>query len=176
MKLSITDKFLWDMYSVLEKAENVSDFVLSNKYKKASILMGGQNPFFEKYRKDMGKRRFNKLVSYLKKKNYIKAKNLENKKAFMITKDGLSKALKASFAAGDKRKRKDSKWVMMIFDIPEKHRTSRNLLGSILYNLGYKLLQQSVWVTPYDVSEKTEQLLQLHSLDHYVKMFVIEKV
>ena len=65
---------------------------------------------------------------------------------------------------------------MVMFDVPEKYRKSRNLLKRILINLGYKLLQQSVWVSPYDVSEKTEQLFQWHSLDQYVKIFIIEKV
>ena len=65
---------------------------------------------------------------------------------------------------------------MIIFDVPEKHRKSRNLLRSILSNLGYKLFQQSVWITPYDVSEKSETLLQMYSLDKYVKIFLIEEI
>ena len=65
---------------------------------------------------------------------------------------------------------------MLIFDIPTKHKKARILLRSILYNLGYKLFQKSVWITPYDVSEKTEKLLQLHSLDGYVKIFLIEEI
>lgn len=176
MNLTITDKFLWDLYSMLEKAEGVADFVLANKYKKASILVGGQNPLIGKYQRQMGRRKFSKLIHYLKTKNYIKAKSLEGNKVLMITKDGLSKAFKASFAIKGRERRKDSKWIMIIFDIPEKHNKARNVLKSILHNLEYKLLQQSVWATPYDVLEKTEQLMQLHSLDIYVKIFLIEKV
>ncbi|MBI3631407.1 MAG: CRISPR-associated endonuclease Cas2 [Candidatus Staskawiczbacteria bacterium] len=65
---------------------------------------------------------------------------------------------------------------MIAFDIPQKHRKARELLRSILENLGYKMFQQSVWVTSYDVSEKTERLLQAYSLDNYVKIFLVEKL
>jgi len=45
-----------------------------------------------------------------------------------------------------------------------------------LCNLWYKLYQHSVWITPYDVSEKTEKLFQMHSLDKYVKIFLIKQI
>ena len=65
---------------------------------------------------------------------------------------------------------------MLIFDMPSKNRKKRDLMRSILINLGYKMFQQSVWITPYDVSEKTEKLLQLYSLDNYVKILLIEEI
>ncbi len=176
MKLRVTDQFLWDLYKFLEKADNVIDFVLSNKYKQKSILMGDVDPIIGKYQREMGRREFNNFIYYLKRKNYIKAKNLENKKGFIITKYGLSKALKASFIENKNNKRKDKKWIMLIFDMPSKNRKKRDLMRSILINLGYKMFQQSVWITPYDVSEKTEKLLQLYSLDNYVKILLIEEI
>jgi len=96
----------------------------------------------------------------------------------MLTKSGMNKALMNYFKKriGAFQKRKDGKWIMIIFDIPQKHNKARGLLRSILKNLGYKMFQQSVWVTPYDVSEKTEELLQWYSLDEYVKIFLIEKL
>ena len=94
----------------------------------------------------------------------------------MITKEGLDKVLRASFKVEQKMKRKDGKWIMLIFDIPLTHKKSRNTMTSVLYNLGYKMFQQSVWVTPYDVSSKTEKLLQFYSLDTFVKIFIIEQV
>ncbi|HLD70491.1 MAG TPA: hypothetical protein VI937_01245, partial [Negativicutes bacterium] len=93
---------------------------------------GGQNPVFEKYRKQMGEQKFSKLIYYLKRNNYIQAKALENKRGFILTKEGISKALKASFQAEEKKKRKDGKWAMIIFDVPQKHQKARNLLKSIL--------------------------------------------
>ncbi len=174
MKLSITDQFLWDLYTALDKTGDVLGFILNRRPLK--FLSTIENPVFRKYRKERGVKEFAKLVYYAKRKNYIKVKNLEGKKAIILTKEGLSKALKASFIVTGKKKRKDGKWTMLIFDVPEKHRKSRDLLRSVLHNLGYKIFQKSAWITPYDVSEKTEQLLQYYSLDEFVKIFLIEEI
>jgi len=175
MRTYITDKFLWDVYNFVE----VTGGVIGSTAKPITMknfLPGVENPIYKKYRKERGRKEFSKLIYYLKQKGYIKSKNLENKSGIILTKDGISKALKASFKLGDKSKRKDGKWVMLIFDIPQKNRKARNLLKSILINLGYKLLQQSVWISPYDVSEKTEKLLQAYFLDNFVKIFIIEEI
>lgn len=175
MKSPVSDQFLWDMYTALDKTGDVLRFI-TKRPTMANIWFGIKNPVFDKYRKDRNKKTFNNLVYYAKRKNYIRVKNLEGKKAIMFTKEGLNKVLKASFTIEGKTKRKDGKWIMLMFDIPEKWRKSRNLLRSILHNLGYKLFQQSVWVTPYDVSEKTEKLLQMYNLDRFVKIFLIEEI
>jgi len=176
MKLSITDEFLWDMYTVLEGVGDIASFMLNAHPGKWKRLYGVQNPIFEKYRHDKGRVKFKKLIYYAKTKGYIRVKSLEGKKAIILTKEGLSKALKASFMIEGKKKREDGKWAMLIFDVPEKNRKSRDLLRSVLHNLGYKMFQQSVWVTPYDVSEKTEKLLQMYNLDEFVKIFLIEEI
>lgn len=177
MKKFITDQFLLDMiYPFVDAAGDVADFLLSNKYRQIHMIFGDENPVIRKYRKDKRIKHFNQFIYFLRKNNYIKSINLKNKKAVMLTKEGFDRALKASFKIQEKNKRKDGKWIMIAFDVPQKHIKARNLLRSVLQNLGYKMFQQSVWVTPYDVSEKTEHLLQLYSLEKYVKIFLIEEL
>lgn len=177
MKIPITDQFLLDIvYPLLDAADDVVNFLLSNKYRQMNILLGDENPVIRKYRKDKNRQKFDQLLYRLKKNNYIKIKNLENKKAILITQRGLLKIIRPSFKVQGQKKRKDGKWIMIIFDIPQKHQKARSLLRSVLQNLGYKIFQQSVWVNPYDVSEKTESLLQAYSLEKYVKIFLIEEL
>lgn len=176
MKIKITEKFLWDVYAFLEKTGDAADFILSSSYRKGRMLTGGENPIFRKYRHDMGSKKFSKLLYQLKERNYIQAKNVKGKQAISLSKKGISKALRAGFSAQDRKRRKDDKWIMVIFDVPQNHPKARSLLRSILQNLGYKLFQQSVWVTPYDVSEKTEKLMQMHHLDDYVRIFLTEEL
>ena len=176
-RIFITDQFLWDVvYKFFTTVDDVVDFLLSNKYKQISILIGDDNPIIKKYRKDKNRQQFSQLIYYLKKKNYIKVKSLRSKKAIILTKEGLSRTLRASFKTQEKKKRKDGKWIMIIFDIPQKHNKARSLLRSILQNLGYKMFQHSVWITPYDVGENTEKLLQAYNLESYVKIFLIEEL
>lgn len=176
MRIPITDKFLWDIYKVLSSTAEVARPLLAHRASMYMFVQGAVDPIFKKYRKKGGERAFNNLIYYLKRKGYIRIEGLKSKQAIMLTKGGLDKALKASFKMEGKKKRADSKWIMLIFDMPAKNKGPRALLRSILFNLGYKLFQQSVWVSPYDVSEKTEQLIQMHSLDKYVKIFIIEKI
>lgn len=175
MKIPITDKFLWDVYKFLNAADDFVNFSTQAPTMR-NFLPGPKNPIYKKYRKEKSERQFSNFVYYLKRKGYIKVKNLEGKTAMILTKNGIEKAVRASFKLGEARKRKDGKWVMIIFDLPQNYKKGRELLRSILRNLGYKLFQQSVWITPYDVSEKTENLLQTHSLDKYVKIFLIEEL
>jgi len=175
MKLPITDQFLWDLYVMMDKTGDVLNFITkpNTMYHR---LPGPKNPVFDKYRKDKNRTTFSKFIYRLKSNNYIRVENLKGKEAIILTKEGLHKALKASFIIESRKKRKDGKWTMLIFDVPEKWRKSRDLLRSILHNLGYKIFQKSVWITPYDVSKKTEHLLQYYSLDEFVKIFLIEEI
>jgi len=179
IKKIISDQFLWDVfYPFFSSSNNILEYLSSNKYKQINMIFGNENTVIKKYRKDKNRKKFENIIYYLKKNNYIKIENLKGKEAICITKKGLNKIIKARFKVEDIKfnKRKDGKWIMIIFDIPQKHNKARGLLRSILKNLGYKMFQQSVWVTPYDVSEKTEELLQWYSLDKYVRLFFIEKI
>ncbi|OGZ75676.1 MAG: CRISPR-associated endonuclease Cas2 [Candidatus Staskawiczbacteria bacterium RIFCSPLOWO2_12_FULL_37_15] len=174
MKITVTDKFLWDIYGIVEGLDNNFSFLFSYPITMKNCLPG--DSIVKIYRNTRNKNNFSKLIYYLKRKGYIKVKNLENKKAIILTKEGIDRAMKASFKIEKMAKRKDGKWIMIIFDIPQNHKKDRELLRSILINSGFKMFQQSVWITPYDVSEKIEKLLQMHSLDRYVKIFIIEEI
>lgn len=178
MKLPITDQFLWDMCKFLDNTEDAFRFIFHPARNWSEVSISSDDPIYRKYRKVLKSEQLKKLIYYLKKNNFIRAENLNGKKAIVMDKKGFEKITKIYFKTIDqsKTKRKDGKWIMIIFDVPEKWRKSRDLLRSILRNLGYKMFQQSVWVTPYDVSEKTEHLLQMYNLDEFVKIFLIEKI
>lgn len=47
----------------------------------------------------------------------------------------------------------DKKWRVLVFDIPEHKRVLRNKIRLTLASIGFKRLQQSVWVYPYDCED-----------------------
>lgn len=173
MKVSITDQFLWDLYNTVEK---VGDVVLPARRGPRGI--NSQYSFYAQRKKALGRREFSKLVYRLKRAGLVRVKELEGKSALLLTQKGKDRAMRAKFKTEviKRQKRNDGKWLMIIFDIPKNRNRSRNLLRSILENLGYKMYQQSVWVTPYDVSEKTEKLLQWYNLEKFVRIFLIESL
>lgn len=52
-----------------------------------------------------------------------------------------------------KPKRWDEKWRVVIFDVPEKYKASRDRFRRILQKAGFLRLQDSVWIHPYDCEE-----------------------
>lgn len=49
-----------------------------------------------------------------------------------------------------KKKRWNGRWRVVIFDIPERRRKTRDRLRILMQQLGFVRLQDSVWVFPYD--------------------------
>ena len=51
------------------------------------------------------------------------------------------------------QRRWDKRWRMIVFDIPERYRKTRDRLRALLRSLGFVQLQGSVWVYPYECEE-----------------------
>lgn len=172
--MPFSDKLLLDLYDSLEKMGDIVDIFSARPWKEV------WNPEFHKFRyqlqKKQERKRFIKLIYYLKRKGYIKIKNLEQKQAALITPKGAEKILKIKLKTTTRRRRLDGRWQMIIFDIPESKKRLRELLRDALYFLKYQKLQQSVWVCPYDVLKETEAVLRRYYLDQYAKLFLIEEI
>lgn len=175
MRLPFTDKFLWDLYNLLEEIDKVSEKFIPPRSMK-ELLWSHYYRMRRKEEREINRRRFGQLIYYLKKRGYIKIKSLEQKGGVILTKKGKEKVLKVKIKMKKKKMRKDGKWQMIIFDIPEKKRQFRDLLREHLQILSYKMLQKSIWVCPYDVLKETEEIVREYSLDPYVKLFLIEEI
>ncbi|MBU6323259.1 CRISPR-associated endonuclease Cas2 [Patescibacteria group bacterium] len=63
-------------------------------------------------------------------------------------------ALEKAKAALSIRPRKwDGRWRMVAFDVPERQRRVRAQLRSVMADIGFLRLQDSVWVYPYDCED-----------------------
>ncbi|KPJ56325.1 hypothetical protein AMJ49_05170 [Parcubacteria bacterium DG_74_2] len=182
MKLPLTDKFLWDLYSVLG---DLGKIAVPHEIFRVRSWSEVCNPdsfkFWREYERKRNKRQFGQFINYLKKKGYIKIKNLEEEKGILLTSKGRQKALIAKHKLSPKfksklKKRKDQKWVMIIFDIPEKKKKYRDDFRRFLYNLGFQKLQLSVWVSPYEVRKDLEEIIRAFYLDKFVRIFIIKEV
>lgn len=66
----------------------------------------------------------------------------------------------------------NKKWVILIFDIEEKSRKLRNVLRDKLKNIGFGMLQQSVWITPLPIAKDMMEFVGSNNLKEYV--FILE--
>lgn len=79
----------------------------------------------------------------------------DGKKYLQVTLKG-RKALafeQAKVALKNQKKKWDGRWRMVVFDIPERRRLIRNRLRTIMLEIGFIRLQDSVWVYPYDCED-----------------------
>lgn len=70
----------------------------------------------------------------------------------------------------------DKKWRIVVFDIPEKQRKGRDALREKLKNLGFRELQKSVFVFPYECYDEIEFLVEFFQLRKYVRYGVLESI
>jgi len=97
----------------------------------------------------------NRSLSRLLKYGYVEFKIEHGKKRLHLTQKGEKyAALIGEGKLVPKRpKHWDGKWRILIFDIQEKRRNVRNAIRATLTNLGFRRLQDSVWIYPYDCED-----------------------
>lgn len=64
----------------------------------------------------------------------------------------------------------DGKWRMVFFDIAELERGKRDRLRIYLRQLGMERMQESVWVSPYNIFNQVKYLREVLDIPHGVKM------
>ncbi len=174
MRLPFTDQFLWDLYKMLERGSDLHAF------SKIPTIREAVYPELRKirrlYEKKRKRKNFRQLLYYLKKRGYIQIKNLQGVEGVILTKKGFDHVWKTTVVAVERKKRRDGRWQMLIFDIPEKQRRLRDILRENLLLLDYRMLQRSVWVCPYDVLKETEEVVRRYEIDPYIKVFLIREV
>lgn len=70
----------------------------------------------------------------------------------------------------------DGKWRAVIFDIEERERGRRDYLRGRLLELGFGMLQQSVYISPFDVAEDLREYLEAHRLDGKAYVLVADRL
>ncbi len=176
MKIPITDQFLWMIYKFFETTNDVLETPEIFKLKTWRNIAPLGTSFWRTLERRRNRKQFFQFINYLKRKGYIEIANLKEKQCILLTPRGENKVLKLRFKLTNKKKRKDKKWIMIMYDIPEKKRRNRGLLREVLQSLEYQRLQKSIWVSPYDVLKETKKAIVEYSLDSYVNIFLIEKI
>ena len=121
-----------------------------------------------------------RVIGRDRKKLYSGFKNLERRglirienKKYKFTKNGREWLQKSKIKYFNlKNKKWDRKWRIIIFDIPESMHKERNWLRRKLNNLGFYMLQKSVFVFPYSCEEELSELCQNAEIENYVNILI----
>ena len=86
------------------------------------------------------------------------------------------KRLEASEYKIEIPKKWDGKWRVIIFDIKEERKTLRDKVRRTLLALGFKRLQDSVWVFPYDCEDLMTLLKTDFKIGKDLLYLIVEKI
>lgn len=76
-----------------------------------------------------------------------------------------------------KQQRKwDGLWRLVIFDIPEKNRLFRDILRDHLKKIGFRELQQSVFIFPFPCEQEILCLTELYDASPYVRIITAKNI
>lgn len=101
---------------------------------------------------------FSLLVGRSFKTGYIE-RVIKNKKAYLRLTSAGKELMQREFPIMSLTKQWNKKWIIVIFDIEETSRKQRNMLRNMLKNIGFGMLQQSVWITPLPIGEDIKELI-----------------
>lgn len=107
-------------------------------------------------------------ISDLFKTGYIEKKIKENGEVvFRITSQGKTKIIYEIPLARYTGKKWDGIWRLVSFDVPEKKARLRVRLRQKLRELGFGMLQESLWITPHELGQMFEEFLECENLKSY---------
>jgi hypothetical protein len=118
------------------------------------------------------KKNFNKAKHYLKRQNYIKIYESDETFKIELTDKGLIRAFQITFD-GLKipvAEKWDGFWRIVIFDIPNRHKWAREGFREKLREMGFYLLQESVFIIPFPCEKQIQFLVSMFNLSSYVRL------
>lgn len=75
-----------------------------------------------------------------------------------------------------RHKKWDGVWTLVMYDLPEKLRTARNLLHRKLTHLGFGALQQSIMISPLSLAEAVQELIEGEELKEYTVVLTAKRI
>ncbi|MBI2003558.1 MAG: CRISPR-associated endonuclease Cas2 [Parcubacteria group bacterium] len=137
------------------------------------------NKELAKYKRIKEKRKLYNAIAYLKQKKFLDITEKSNGLLVKITTKGYE--VVEFYESIEKMKLKkpekwDRKFRLVIFDIPAKKKNARKAFIQKLKDMGFYMLQKSVWINPYDCVNEIATLRKLFEIEPYVKILTTEAV
>ena len=140
---------------MLEFASDMVEVFFPMKRESLDTVLHKSLPVIDDYFPSIVKQVANKL----QRKGWVEKKETPEGFVIKITDKGRIQTLKFKLAEMKPPKvRWDGKWRMVFFDIAELERGKRDRLRIYLRQLGMERMQESVWVSPYDVFDQVKYL------------------
>lgn len=188
LKSMIVEKILEVLQMQAENAVDLFNIVTTDRstsYRRAkrSLLRGPAEfkyDWADLYRK---RQAFHSLLNKLKREGFIVRKKAVRNSFWSVTEQGLKRLSflksKAEKKPGLLKKEYDVKKsqnvVIIAFDVPERERRKRHWLRASLISLGFKKVQQSVWLGKIRIPYEFIEDIKDHNMLSYIQIFSVTK-
>lgn len=125
------------------------------------------------------KRKVSDTFYRLRSRGMIEIQTINHQIYISLTPEGRKKAgiLQIDKLKITRPKRWDRKWRLLMFDIPQTRKISREALRGKLKELGFFPLQKSVWAYPFDCRAEVEILQEFFGLSQSeVRLIITESI
>lgn len=113
-------------------------------------------------------------IRHLQKNHWAETKKIGDKIIIKLTQDG--KVAATQFLIAKNRSMlPDGKIIILSFDIPESSRLLREMFRNSLRRMGFKKIQQSVWMTRKDVGNLLKKYLRLLKISRWVLIYLAKE-
>ncbi len=125
-------------------------------------------------------KRFNAMLSKLKKDDLIEKSKNKSKIIIKITEKGKKKIndikkKNSIFPNNNYKTAKNNNFILFMFDIPEKERNKRKWIRSVLTRMEFKLIQKSVWLGKTKIPKEFLNDLRKLGIIQFIEILEITK-
>ncbi len=127
--------------------------------------------------KNINKKDLGRIIKRLEKQEMISIRENNSKIAIEVTEKGKRRLLEYDFENIElKSGKRDGKWRLIIFDIPEEKKSSRDVFRRKLLELGMIRLQDSVWVSAFPCKNEIDFLTNFLEISKHITIISIDKI
>ena len=129
--------------------------------------------------KDISKQAIERAVEALYDSKLLEAReNSDGTITLVLNEDGKRRALtyKIRYTKIKPKGPWDKKWRIVLYDIPEHLRTTRNAFRDHLTELGLRKFQHSAGIHPFDCKNEVDFFIELLDIRKYVRFLVADSI
>lgn len=127
--------------------------------------------------KHLNRRELGKIIKRLEKQDLIAISENNGKTQIIITDKGKKKLLEYDFENIElNTKKPDGKWRLIIFDIPEHNKRSRDAFRRKLLQLNCIRLQDSVFASAYPIQQEVDFLCHYLGISDFVTLASVDRI
>lgn len=133
---------------------------------------------YRKFKKIYKNQQIKRSLLSMEKRGLVSMGKEGDRLVIKLTKNGKQKLLKYKIEDMKIKPQKkwDRKWRLVIFDIPVDYSQARGEFTRKLKEIGFRLLQKSVWVCPYPCEDEIDFLKEVYNIYPFVRVITAEKI